>query len=337
MKQINYWLKKISYLFLLSLSIFPQSLLWNNKFNIHANTIENLNHNNFEQDNILQIHNEYETLSLFTKFSNVSYEKYENKNINIYYSINNKREVIYSFLKNVFCYNLKRYFNDWLSKYLNINYPIINYIKQNINYSLNDINLDFKFIVNGQEYTTNKNSSILNNIFIDSNGNVFYTLELNNNFSTIKIKNKFDNFIFREISSIFNYSIQYLKTDVSNIRKNNIKKLFTIYNNVPTEMFYEKHLQNNKDGLLLKNIRYEINTGFQTFSLNYFGTKFFEPAPIDISIKENNIINKVNIFSIDESSIENIFHIGTTLKNIGYSIKMKKNFNTNKVDIIFFN
>ncbi len=313
MKQINYWWKKINYTFLLSLSIFPQALLWSNKCNKHLDTNINLNHNNFEQDNILQINNEYETLSLFTKFSNVSYEKYQNKNINIYYSINNKREVIYSFLKNVFCYNLKRYFNDWLSNYLNINYPIINYVKQNINYSLNDINLDFEFIVNGQEYTTNKNSSIMNNIFIDNNGNVFYTLELNNSFSTIKIKNKFDNFIFREISNIFNYSIQYLETDVSNIRKNNIKKLFAIYNNVPTEMFYEKYLQNNKDGLLLKNIRYEINTGFQRFSLNYVGTKFFEPSPIDISIKDNNIINKVNIFSIDESSIENIFHIGTTL------------------------
>lgn len=300
-------------------------------FQITANRAKN-----FELNNILTLEDEYNTLDLLTKFTNIDYDKYQNKNINVYYSINNKREVIYSFIKNIICHNIKKYFNNWLSAYFNVGYPIIRYINEYINYGSNDIYFDIKFNYNNQEYWTDSSASIMNNLTIDQDGNVYFTLRLLSNSGTlIKLNNKLDNFSFKEISNVFDYKVKYLSTDITQVDNYNIKKLFSIYDNVPDIFLFTKEIKNGISGINVKNIKFHITTGIQNFNLNYVGSKFLAINPIDITIRDNKIIEKTNIFTLDKISIENLFHIGKTIKNIGYKIEIQKDFSTNKAKIIF--
>lgn len=312
-------------------SILPLLIQTNNDVNVENNSLKN-----FEQDNILSLNNDYNSIKNMTSFTNVNYDEFANKNINIYYHTFNKQEVIYAFVKNVFIFNINKYLNQMLAKHLNISYPKFQFIKEIKNISNSDISLDYEFQCENKTYVINKNKSLLNMFVLDqTNNKITLNLSISEDNKEIVLKQEFNNFNWCEIANIFNYEILFNNTDIANISSSNINQLFQIYNVNPTNFLYDIVQHNNTQHVCVKNISYTFQTGIQKFDLVYTGKKIFEYKPIDVSISENNIIEKTNILKLDVSEINNLFKIGNTIKTINYTLNLDKDLYNNIATVRF--
>lgn len=330
MKSINYL--KTTLILSLSFVVAPYLMLFDaNKINVNNTSLKN-----FEQDNILSLNDEYNSFKNMTSFSNVDYDDFVNKNLNIYFHIYNKQEVIYAFVKNIFVYNINKYLNILLAKHLNINYPKFKFVKQQPITTNSDIFLDYEFDCENNKYLINKNKSLINMFSLDESTNkITLNLSLLENDKEIVLNYQFNNFVWCQINNIFNYDIAYFDTDVANIYYSNLEQLFQIYNTNPTNFVYDIVLYKNTENISVKNISYFFNTGIQKFNLVYTGKKIFEYKPIDVSIDDNKIIEKTNILKLDESEINNIFNIGSTIKTINYKLNLQKDLYKNFAIIRF--